>query len=104
MTFSITETKDLQGFASSSSEIRPEQLLRADDVAVLLVNVDAGQRIEPCRMWTTVLYYVIEGKGSLHVEEEDVDLQRGSLALVPAGAVRSISAVERVRVLAVQIL
>lgn len=103
MAFSITETDHLKDFASSSSEISPERLLRTDDVAVLLVNVDAEQTIEPCRMSATVLCYVIEGKGSLHVEKDEAELQTGSLALVPAGAVRSISAAEPMRILAVQV-
>jgi quercetin dioxygenase-like cupin family protein len=103
MTFSITETKHLKTFASSSSEISPERLLKTDKVAALLVKVDAGQAIEPCRMSATVLYYVIDGSGSLTVEDEQADLQTGSLALVPPGTVRSISAVEPTRVLAVQI-
>lgn len=103
MTFSITETKHLKTFAPSSSEIRPDRLLKTDEIAALLVNVDAGQAIEPCRMSARVLYYVIEGSGSLIVEDEQAELQTGSLAVVPPGTVRSISAVEPTRVLAVQI-
>jgi quercetin dioxygenase-like cupin family protein len=103
MTVSIVETKGLKDFPSSSGEIAPQRLIDADDVAALLVNVDAGQAIEPCRMSASVLYYVIEGTGSLTVEEEEADLQTGSLALVPPGTVRSILAVEPMRVLAVQV-
>jgi quercetin dioxygenase-like cupin family protein len=103
MALTITETKHLKGFPSSSAAIKPERLLQNDNVAALLANVDAGQAIEPCRMSVAVLYYVIEGSGSLTVEDEQADLQTGSLALVPSGAVRSISAVEPTRVLAVQV-
>lgn len=103
MTISIIETKHLTDFPPSSAEIAPQRLIDTDNVVALLVNVDAGQAIEPCRMSATVLYYVIEGSGSLIVEDEQADLQAGSLALVPAGTVRSISAVEPTRVLAVQV-
>jgi quercetin dioxygenase-like cupin family protein len=103
MTISIIETKHLNDFPSSSAEIAPQRLLGADNVAALLVNVDADQAIEPCVMSATVLYYVIEGSGSLTVEDEQADLQTGSLALVPPGTVRSISAAEPMRVLAVQL-
>ncbi|MFH1929665.1 MAG: hypothetical protein ABIK79_16060, partial [Chloroflexota bacterium] len=50
------------------------------------------------------LYYVIEGRGLLRLNDElDASaLVEGSLAMVPAGAVRSIMAQERMRVLAVQ--
>jgi len=103
MTISIIETKLVTDFAPSSAEIAPQRLLGADNVAALLVNVDAGQAIEPCRMSVTVLYYVIEGSARLTVEDEQADLETGSLALVPPGVVRSISAVAPTRVLAVQV-
>ena len=103
MTVSIVETNGLKDFPSSSEEIAPQRLIDADNVAALLVNVDAGQAIEPCRMSARVLYYVIEGTGSLTVEDERAALQTGSLALVPPGTVRTISAVEPMRVLAVQV-
>ncbi len=103
MTISIVETNGLNDFPSSSAEIAPQRLLGGDNVAALLVNVDAGQAIEPCVMSATVLYYVIEGNGSLTVEDEQADLQTGSLALVPAGTARSISTAQPMRVLAVQV-
>ncbi len=103
MTISVVETKSLREFPPSSAEIAPQRLVKGDNVVALLVNVDADQAIEPCVMSATVLYYVIEGRGSLTVEDEQADLQAGSLALVPAGTVRSISAVEPMRVLAVQV-
>ncbi|MEA3375696.1 MAG: cupin domain-containing protein [Chloroflexota bacterium] len=103
MTVPIIETGSVKDFPSSSTEIKPQRLIDAADVVALLVNVDAGQAIEPCRMSASVLYYVIEGSGSLTVEDEQADLQTGSLALVPAGTVRSISATEPMRVLAVQV-
>ena len=103
MTISTIETQHLRDFPSSSAAIAPQRLIDTDDVVALLVNVDADHAIEPCVMSATVLYYVIEGSGSLTVEDEQADLQTGSLALVPPGTVRSISAVEPTRVLAVQV-
>ncbi len=103
MTLSIVETGHRKDFPSSSAAIKPQRLLQTDNVAALLVNVDAGQAIEPCRMSATVLYYVIEGSGVLHVEGEQVEIGTGSLALVLAGTPRSISAAQPMRVLAVQV-
>jgi quercetin dioxygenase-like cupin family protein len=103
MNFIITEMKQLKDLPLSSAAIKPERLFETDGIAALLVNADAGQAIEPCLMSATVLYYVIEGSGSLNVEDEQSDLQTGSLALVPAGTIRSISAAEPMRVLAVQV-
>lgn len=102
MTYQIVETEGLEGF--SLNEVRPIPLLDTDRVRVLLLNMDAGQSVAPCKMSATVLYYVIEGQGGLRVEEEQAQLRTGSLTLVPAGAVRCISAVQAMRVLAVQML
>jgi quercetin dioxygenase-like cupin family protein len=94
----------MKDFPSSSADIAPKRLLDAGSIRAALVNVDAGQAVAPCQMSTSVLYYVIEGQGSLRVGDEEVRLQAGSLALVPAGAVRAISAADPLRVLAVQVL
>ncbi len=102
MTIPIIETKRRTDFAPSSADIAPQRLIDTDAVAALLVNVDAGQAIEPCVMSAPVLYYVIEGSGSLTVEDEQADLQTGSVALVPPGTVRSIAAAQPMRVLAIQ--
>jgi quercetin dioxygenase-like cupin family protein len=103
MTIQIVETKHLKDLPTGSAEIAPTQLLDADNIRTVLVNLDAGQAIAPCQMSATVLYYVIEGQGSLRVGNEEVRLQAGSLALVPAGAVRTIAADEPTRVLGVQV-
>ena len=104
MTISIVETKRMTDFAPSSADIAPQRLIDTDDVAALLVSVDAGQAIEPCVMSAPVLYYVIEGSGSLTVEDEQADLQTGSVALVPPGTARSIAAAQPMRVLAIQVI
>ena len=79
-------------------------LLNTDKLRALLLNLAGGQAVAPCQMSVTVLYYVVEGQGHLDVEDEQAELRAGSLAVVPAGATRSISADERMRVLAVQML
>lgn len=103
MTIPIIETEPMRDFPASSAEVALQRLLDADNLAAALVNLDAGQAVEPCRMSATVLYYVIEGQGTLRVGHEQVELQSGSLTLVPAGALRTISAAEPTRVLAVQV-
>jgi len=47
---------------------------------------------------------VVEAQGRLRVGDGQAGLQAGSLVAVPAQAVRSIAAGERMRVLAVQVL
>ena len=102
MTYHIVETAGLEGF--SPDGVRPIPLLDTDKVRALLLNIDAGQSVAPCKMSATVLYYVVEGQGQLQVEEEQAQLRTGSLTVVPPGAVRCISAVQALRVLAVQML
>lgn len=84
--------------------ITPTPLIDAGKVCALLLNLASGQSVGPCQMSVTVLYYVVEGQGHLRVDDEQAELQTGSLAVVPAGAVRAISAAGQMRVLAVQAL
>jgi len=101
MSIHNVETNDLRDF--SPGEVQVTSLLDAGKVRALLLNLEAGQAVAPCQMSVTVLYYVIEGQGALRVMDEPVRLQTGSLTVVPPGAIRSISADERMRVLALQV-
>ena len=101
MALHIVETDGLKAF--SQDGVRPRRLLDTDNVHVLLLNLEAGQSVAPCQMSAVVLYYIIEGQGALRVMDEQGRLQTGSLVIVPAGAVRSILAGTRMRVLAVQV-
>ena len=88
----------------SAAQAAPIPLIETDRLRALLLNLAAGQTVGPCEMPTTVLYYVIKGQGHLRVGDEQTGIRDGSLAVVPAGAVRSVSAAEPMRVLAVQVL
>jgi quercetin dioxygenase-like cupin family protein len=101
MAIHVVETGHTVDF--SLEGVRPIPLLEADKVRALLLNLEAGQAVATCQMSVAVLYYVIEGRGRLGVGDEQAPLQTGSLVSVPADAVRSISAAERMRILAVQV-
>lgn len=101
MAIHVIETGALQDFAAGGPVMLP--LAEAGQARALLLNLEAGQSVTPCRMSAAVLYFVVTGRGRLHVGEEQAELQAGSLAVVPAGALRHLSAGERMRVLAVQI-
>jgi quercetin dioxygenase-like cupin family protein len=107
VTIQIVETKDLKALLPDGVGVTPTPLPKPliDDskVCTLLVDLAVGQSVGPCQMSATVLYYVIERQGHLRVEDEQAELQTGSLAIVPAGAVRAISAAGQMRILAVQI-
>jgi len=97
----VVDTSALTAFTSDGAQA--PLLLESEDVTALLLCLEPGQGVGPCRMDCAVLYYVIEGRGRLRMEDELEDLVGGALAVVPAGAVRSIVGGERMRVLAVQI-
>ena len=99
MSIEVVETSDLKDV-----EAQATSLIGAGKVRALLVNLEAGKSLAPCQMTFPVLYYVIEGQGVLSVGEEQASLKTGSVAVVPAGAVRSLAAREHLRVLAVQSL
>jgi mannose-6-phosphate isomerase-like protein (cupin superfamily) len=99
MSIEVVETGDLKNV-----EAQATLLIGSGKVRALLVHLEAGKSLDPCEMACPVLYYVIEGQGVLSVGEEQASLKAGSLTVVPAGAVRSIVARQRVRVLAVQSL
>jgi quercetin dioxygenase-like cupin family protein len=91
---------DALGFAPGGARLAP--MLEVDHMRVLLLSLEEGQAVDPCQMSLTVLYLVLEGQGRLQVGAESAELQVGTLAVVPQGAVRSIQSETRMRVLVVQ--
>ncbi len=45
----------------------------------------------PHRLDRTEVYFVLEGRGRLHVDERTAELQRGAAALIPAGSTQWIA-------------
>ena len=97
----MIETNTMREFSLSGVVSMP--LLDAGKARTLLLSLDAGQAVAPCRMPFLVLYYFIEGQGQMRMGDEQAEFQPGSLIAIAAGAVRSISAGHQTRVLAVQI-
>jgi len=102
MGIEVVETRDMNTYLAEGSF--KAILTETDEVQARLLNLDVGQGVDPCLMSHTVVYYVIEGRGRLQVEEDETELHTGSLAVVPAGTTRSMSAAQRMRLLALQLL
>ncbi len=100
MSYTLVETDELRDFTADSPT--PTPLLQANQVGVQLLNLSAGQGVGPCQMGHTVIYYVVEGRGSLRVGDHTSTVRKGSLALVSADDVRAISADGLLRVLVIQ--
>jgi quercetin dioxygenase-like cupin family protein len=102
MNLQVVQTDKLAAPLEAASAT-PTPLIRAQGVQTLLLDLGSGQSVGPCEMRNTVLYYVIRGRGRLEVGDEASDLREGTLAVVAAGSVRRVSAIEPMRLLLVQI-
>lgn len=101
MALQVVDTANLTSF--SSAKVLSSPLLDIGKVRVLSLNLEAGQTIPPYKMSAAVFCYVIEGQGALRVVDEQVRVRTGSLIVVPPGTERSITAENRMRVLATQL-
>ena len=101
MTIQVIDVDSMQKF--STDEVQPIVLHQSEGLVTLLLCLEAGQAVGPCVMTTRVLYLVLSGQGQLSVAGEQEQLTTSSLAVVPAGVVRTLSASERSRVLAIQV-
>lgn len=102
MTIQVIDVDSMQKF--SPNEVQPILVHQSEGLVTLLLCLEAGQEVGPCVMTTRVLYLMLAGQGQVSVSGEQEQLTVNSLAVVPAGVVRSLSATERSRVLAIQVL
>jgi quercetin dioxygenase-like cupin family protein len=102
MTIQVIDVESMQKFLAN--EVQPIVLHQSEGLVTLLLCLEAGQAVGPCAMTTRVLYLVLSGQGQLNVAGEQGQLlNASSLVVVPAGVVRTLSAKERSRVLAIQV-
>ncbi len=59
---------DTLGFAPGGARLAP--MLGVDSMHVLLLSLEKGEAVGPCRMSLTVLYLLLEGCGRLQVGDE----------------------------------
>jgi quercetin dioxygenase-like cupin family protein len=102
MTIQVIDVESMQKF--STDEAQHIVLHQSEGLVTLLVCLVPGQEVGPCVMSARVQYLVMVGRGRLHVAEEQAELKTGSVVVVPSGIVRSIVAIEQMRILAVQVL
>jgi len=101
MSVHVVDTESRQQF--SPSDVQPVTLYQSEGLVALLLCLEPGQAVGPCVMSARVLYSVMAGSGQLNVADEQAGLKTGSVVVVPPDVVRSIVAVERMRLLAVQV-
>ena len=102
MTLQVMDVNSMQKF--SAEEVQPIVLHQSEGLVTLLLCLEAGQAVGPCTMTNRVLYLMLAGQGQLDVAgEQEQLLNTNSLVVIPAGIVRTLSAKERSRVLAIQV-
>lgn len=101
MTIQVMDVNSMQKF--SAEEVQPIVIHESEGLVTRLLCLEAGQGVGPCVMTTRVLYVVLSGQARINVAGEQQQLDANSLVVVPAGVTRSLSALERSRVLAIQV-
>ena len=101
MTIHVIDVESIQKF--TKDEVQPVVLHQSEGLVTLLLCLEPDQVVGPCVMSARVQYLVIAGSGQLNVADEQARLKTGSMVVVAPDVVRSIVAVERMRLLAVQV-
>lgn len=69
---------------------------------IVLVCLESGQEIPSRPEPHEVCFYVVDGRGTFTIGNEQVDLSRGSMVLAPANVARGIRSKERLTLLGIQ--
>jgi len=101
MTIQVIDVETMQKF--TADEVQPIVIHQSEGLVTTLLCLEPGQMVGPCVMSARVQYFVVAGSGQLHVADEQAGLKTGSVVVVPPKVVRSIVAVERMRLLVVQV-
>ncbi len=99
----MTFIPDWRGLLTYAAPGPQPTILRDDaDVRVLLAGLEPGGRV-PAHPERLAVYHVLEGRGSMVVDEERVALEPGATVIAPRGARRGIEAETRLAFLAVRV-
>ncbi|MFO0793227.1 MAG: cupin domain-containing protein [Candidatus Brocadiaceae bacterium] len=78
----------------------PNILYVSPKVKVPLICMEPGQEIPPHGGQSVGIFYVKEGKGVFTLDNRKIDMEKGSVIVVPEGSLRGMRCVERMVVLA----
>ncbi len=85
-----------------NEQFRPQILCASPDVKVPMICLEPGQEI-PAHPSGTGVFYVVEGKGTMFLDGEEINLSKGKVIVVPEGSERGIRSIERLVAIAVHI-
>ncbi len=95
----------LEAFLNFSQEAHTKYVFfESDKLKAQVVCLEADQQIPPCQMDSDVIFFVLEGKGKIIIDEKEEILAKTSWVFVPKeNESRSLKAKTRMAVLAIQI-
>ena len=83
-------------------QFRPQILCVSPDAKVPMICLEPGQEI-PAHPSGTGVFYVLEGKGIMSLDGEEIELSKGKIVFAPGGSERGIRSIERLVAIAVHI-
>ncbi len=85
-----------------NEQFSPQILCVSADVKVPMICLEPGQEI-PAHPSGTGVFYVLEGKGIMYLDGEEISLSKGKIVVAPEGSKRGVRGIERLTVVAVHI-
>ncbi len=92
----------LQEKVQFNEQFRPQILCASPDAKVPMICLEPGQEIPPHPSGTGI-FYVLEGKGIMYLDDKEINLSKGTVVVVPEGAKRGLKSVEKLVAVAVHI-
>jgi quercetin dioxygenase-like cupin family protein len=92
----------LQEKVQFNEQFRPQILCAAPDAKAPLICLEPGQEI-PAHPSGTGIFYVLEGKGIMYLDDEEISVSKGTVVIAPEGSKRGIKGVERLVAVAVHV-
>ncbi|WP_287689340.1 DUF2249 domain-containing protein [Metallosphaera javensis (ex Sakai et al. 2022)] len=82
----------LSDYRQTGETFTPIPVIRKDEYGAILVFFKPGQYIPAHAPDSDLIFYVIEGKGKAQIGESQVEIDKGSIIIVPKGVKRGITA------------
>ncbi|MDR4506827.1 MAG: cupin domain-containing protein [Candidatus Brocadiaceae bacterium] len=79
----------------------PNILYASPKVKMPLICMESGQEIPPHGGPSVGIFYVKEGKGVFTLDDQKIDMEKGTVIIAPVGSSRGMKCVEKMCVLAV---
>ncbi len=84
-----SDWKEIVAFSPNGPN--PQMLLETDKLVVVVVGLEAGQKISPHNAPTSV-FHILEGSGWMIVNGERLAVKQGATVIVPDGGSRGVEA------------